>query len=93
MAGDGFAHTFVNMWSRGIFSYTDGRGLFSSLTEEVKHMAIQGFLDSNLPKVRDEQLKIKAPKGFLNEIFLGQLTVGERDLLHMRQLLGLILLL
>ena len=71
LAGDGFAHTFVNTWARGVFDVGEGDGLYGSATEEMKHLAIEDFLDHALPKSSPEELRIDAPHGFLRSVFLG----------------------
>jgi hypothetical protein len=47
--GDGFAHTFINEYSGGFFDYFGGNGLFGTLSEEVKHIAAEGYIDHSLP--------------------------------------------
>jgi hypothetical protein len=77
MIGDSFAHSYVNEWQRGAFDYFGGRGgSFGPLTEELKHVGVEGFIDHALPKMKPEELTIAAPKGFLN--FLYRKTFFDR---------------
>lgn len=70
MIGDSFAHSYVNEWQRGTFDYFGGRGgPFGALTEEMKHVGVEGFIDHALPKMRSTELEIAAPKAFLNFLF------------------------
>ena len=70
MIGDSFAHSYVNEWQRGAFDYFGGRGgAFGPLTEELKHVGVEGFIDHALPKMASEDLTIEAPKRFLNFLY------------------------
>lgn len=46
---DGFSHTWVNEKADGAWNYIEGDGLFGQLTEEVKHMAVEGLVDKKVP--------------------------------------------
>jgi Zinc dependent phospholipase C len=71
---DGFAHAWVNEWTRTPWDYFEGQGIFGSLTDEIQHVAVESFLDKHLPNNRDQDLSIDVPVGFLNrDIYLSPL--------------------
>ncbi|KYF54952.1 hypothetical protein BE08_40100 [Sorangium cellulosum] len=47
--GDSFSHTWVNQLAGGAWSMETGSGIWGSLSEEVKHVAIEGYIDSLVP--------------------------------------------
>ncbi len=67
--GDGFMHTQVNEWASGAFDYFGGDGLYGTLSEEVKHIASEGFVDHNIPDHLRTNLNLKAPYDFLDDFF------------------------
>lgn len=71
MAGDGFAHSYVNEWVRSVFDYKTGHSgaLYGPLTEEIQHLAVEGFIDAHIPKMDAESLRLDPPLGFLNKLF------------------------
>ena len=48
--GDGFGHTWVNEAAGAPFDYLGGHGLFGPLSEEIKHIAVEGFMDHLGPR-------------------------------------------
>jgi hypothetical protein len=81
--GDGFAHTWVNELAGGAWSVENGSGIYGSATEEMKHIAVERFIDSlvpddlvNVPGDRARQrLRIQAPKAFLDAFFSAPVSV------------------
>ena len=71
MSADGFAHSYVNEWARSKFDLTKGHpgALYGPFTEELQHLAVEGFLDAHIPKMDAESLQIDPPLGFLNQLF------------------------
>lgn len=69
MIADGFAHSYVNEWAGGAWSYTKGSGLYGTVTQELKHLAVEGLLDNMMAPVNDSELAIAAPVGFLDSLF------------------------
>lgn len=76
MAGDGFAHTYVNEWTRSVFDLLNsGKGegkLFGQATGELQHIAVEGFIDAHIPKMDAESITIDPPLHFLKEVFMGK---------------------
>lgn len=67
---DGFAHGWVNEWTRSYFSYFKGSGLYGTLTEEIQHVALESYLDKHLKPSRAADLTLAAPYDFLNGVYL-----------------------
>jgi hypothetical protein len=78
MIGDGFAHSYVNEWVRGVFDIKTGRpgGLFGPITEELQHIAIEGYMDAHVDVPLDK-LKIEWPSEFLAELYTSRLVGNE----------------
>lgn len=47
--GDAFMHTWVNENAHGAWEYLEGDGIYGPLSEEVKHVAIEGYADKFVP--------------------------------------------
>jgi hypothetical protein len=71
---DGFAHAWVNEWTRDFFTIYQGGGLFGPMTEELQHIALEGYLDKHLVAGTTETT-IGTPIEFLNRVYLG--AIGE----------------
>jgi hypothetical protein len=95
MAGDGFAHGYVNEWTRAPFSYTKGKGLYGPITEELQHLAVEGYLDAHL-QIAPTELTIGVPVEFLNAVMMSTVQGSDgapdpvggefyKQLLRMRQ--------
>ena len=69
MIGDGFMHSYVNEWTLRPFSLWQGRGIYGSATEELKHMAVEAYIDKHMPPVHGADLKIDAPIPFLQAMY------------------------
>lgn len=71
MIGDGFAHSYVNEWVRGAFDIFTGRPgtLFGPPTEELQHLAVEGYIDHHVPMTQAE-LQIAWPAEFLRTMYL-----------------------
>jgi hypothetical protein len=77
--GDSFAHTWVNEYAGGAWELGAGIGVFGTFTEEAKHVAIEGLVDSRLPgrlqnadgSVGGElnRMTVRAPILFLDAFF------------------------
>jgi hypothetical protein len=80
MIGDGFAHSYVNEWTRTAWDYFSGRqgALYGPMTEEIQHMAVEAYLDFHMPEVSEEELTIAAPASFLNSVYLSETRYGDR---------------
>jgi hypothetical protein len=80
--GDGFSHTWVNELAEGAWDIGEGRGIFGSATEEVKHIAVERFLDTLVPNdlvntagdTSLQRLTIQAPIAFLDAFFSAPVT-------------------
>jgi hypothetical protein len=70
MIGDGFAHSYVNEWVRGVFDIFHGRPgtFFGPPTEELQHIAVEGYLDAHVP-VPLSSLQIAWPSEFLAAMY------------------------
>lgn len=81
MIGDAFAHGYVNEWARAVFNYRDGnRGaLYGPPTEELQHMAVEGYIDAHMPAVSDADLAISTPVEFLNAVYLDPVPQPQAD--------------
>ncbi len=71
MGMDAFAHDYVNIYAGGAWDFGKGSGLFGSLSEEIKHLAVETYLDGHL-KASRSQLRIKAPIAFLQQLYAGK---------------------
>ena len=72
MVGDGFAHTYVNEIVRSYFNYLQGNAgaLYGPPTEEIQHMAVEGYIDIHMPKPANvDQFEIEVPHEFLNALY------------------------
>jgi hypothetical protein len=69
MVQDGFAHTYVNEWAGGAWDIKKGDGTFGPQTQELKHLGVEGLLDTMLPTVSDAALDIEAPVRFLDFMY------------------------
>ena len=49
VSGDGFAHAWVNQRANGYWDYFTGNGAYGPITEEIKHMALESFIDGKIP--------------------------------------------
>jgi hypothetical protein len=77
--GDAFAHAWVNTHAGGAWSYTKGHGMFGWETEEVKHVVIEGLVDSRVPGNLQnrggqtggvfDRMDVRAPVAFLDGFF------------------------
>lgn len=77
--GDSFAHTWVNELAGGAWEFGSGFGVAGPFTEELKHVAIEGLVDSRVPgylqnadgSLRGEydRMLIRAPIRFLDAFF------------------------
>ncbi|WP_437647070.1 hypothetical protein [Sorangium sp. So ce362] len=47
--GDSFSHTWVNDLAGGAWALEEGGGMWGSFSEEVKHVAIESYIDSMVP--------------------------------------------
>jgi hypothetical protein len=45
MVGDAFMHTWLNRQVKSVFDVKQGRGIFGPLTEELKHIAAEAWVD------------------------------------------------
>jgi hypothetical protein len=70
---DGFAHAWINEWSGDTWVLQEGTGIFGPVTEEVKHVAVEQYLDSRVA-VSSADLAVAAPINFLNSLYLGAVT-------------------
>lgn len=78
MIGDGFAHSLVNEWAGGAWSYVDGQGVLFPLGEEIKHFAVEGLIDDMIVRQDDEQdLRIRAPYKFLFQLFTEEVMIQK----------------
>jgi hypothetical protein len=75
--GDSFAHTWINEMANGAWAVERGTGIYGPLTEEIKHVAVERFIDELLPNnlvnlpgdTTRQRLKIRAPKAFLDAFY------------------------
>jgi hypothetical protein len=78
--GDAFMHTWVNAKAHGAWEYLDGKGLYGPLSEEIKHIAIEGYADYHVPKnrlstnpkatiVEYDRATVRAPVEFLDSFY------------------------
>ncbi|HVJ15395.1 MAG TPA: hypothetical protein VM686_08140, partial [Polyangiaceae bacterium] len=75
--GDGFAHTWINEFANGAWDVGAGDGIYGPLTEEIKHVAIERFVDELLPNelvnlpgdTQRQRLQFQAPKAFLDAFY------------------------
>ena len=63
LAGDS-----ASAFEKGACDFGEGSGLFGKLSEEIKHLAVETYLDRFLSASRSE-LRIKAPVAFLQELY------------------------
>lgn len=82
VSSDGFSHTWVNEKTNGAWDYFSGEGLFGILTEEVKHMAVEGLINKKVPnnllstnaadslnRTDGNRLDVEAPYAMLDKFF------------------------
>ncbi len=80
--GDGFSHTWVNELSGGAWDIEEGTGIFGSATEEIKHVAVERFLDALLPSdlidgaTPRERLTVRAPVAFLDAFYASPVSAA-----------------
>ena len=90
--GDGFMHTWINEQVEGSFDYFHGDGFLGGLTEEVKHVAVEGFIDARLPHVLTStnsvrpsgksdynRMDLNAPYDLLDEFFNTYMNEGYSE--------------
>ena len=82
MMADGFAHSYVNEWARSVFDirHNNPGALYGPPTEEIQHMAVEGFIDAHMPPVAPEDLEIDYPGPFLTMLFTAPITVEDRTI-------------
>jgi hypothetical protein len=73
---DGFGHSYVNEWARGIFDFLHGDGLYYGATEEVQHMAVDDYMESHLT-ANPADLKVSWPTDFLAKLYTSKLKGTE----------------
>ena len=83
--GDSFAHDYVNRLAGGAFAITEGEGAFGPLTQELKHIAIEGVVDWKLPahlKYDNGRLpegyRLRAPLKALDDFYRDRFKDGVR---------------
>ena len=69
MSEDGFAHSFVNEWAGATFNLMEGSGLYLTVSEEIKHNAVEAFVDKSIPEISHHDIKIAAPHEFLKSTY------------------------
>jgi len=80
--GDGFAHTWVNEIAGGAWNVSDGSGLFGPASEEVKHMAVERFVDALVPSglvdgaAPRQRLTLHAPLAFLDAFYASPVSAA-----------------
>lgn len=86
-AVDVFTHTYVNTYSGGIFSLSDGASIFDSTVEEVRHLELEKYIASYQPPIEDvngnfigtpDQL-LQLPVEFLRNRLIFNDAVAERN--------------
>jgi hypothetical protein len=84
--GDSFAHTWVNELAGGAWSLLEGRGLWGSVSEEVKHVAVETMIDKLVPSDLKEEpgdhggyerIRLRAPTKFLDEFYSAVATHSD----------------
>jgi hypothetical protein len=73
--GDAFMHSYVNDRSKGYWTFTGGAGAYGMMTEEVKHFAVEEFLDQVLPS----SLKNSDPNVNSSDLLSGRAPVAFLD--------------
>jgi hypothetical protein len=78
MIADGFSHSFVNEWAGGAWKLEKGDGYLGPLSEELKHLAVEGLIDTMAGSVNERTLKLSAPIDFLNHVYMNKVG-SERE--------------
>lgn len=74
---DGFAHAWMNDWTRDFFTIFEGGGLFGPLTEELQHITLEGYLDKRLVAgTAVPEMRIATPVAFLNKVYQDPVVQG-----------------
>ncbi len=72
---DSFSHTWVNNHVKGYFDYFNGQGLFGTLTEEIKHIVLEAYIDAYVPNdlrntgTNYNRMNLHAPYDFLDAFY------------------------
>lgn len=73
LAGDTFAHSYVNHYAEDIFSITNGE-----METEKRHSAVEAYIDKKLPPLsRGAHEMIDSPSEFLADAFIFNAKIAE----------------
>jgi hypothetical protein len=68
VSADSFSHAYVNEFAGGYFTLFEGSGTFGQITEEVKHLAVERYINGAVVSSAGSS-SIKAPQPFLLQLY------------------------
>jgi len=77
VSADSFSHGYVNEFAGGYFTLWKGDGIFGQVTEELKHMAVERYINSNLAPSAGPST-IKVPQPFLRDLYTTKPTASSQ---------------